>query len=241
MVSLVNFSNNFKKKQQDNLSFNSKYYVFSKGFFNKKVILYKFSDVLDTELNYKNTLFRIIPAGEFEYKNKLKDILKMLDVKSLNSVFQFNCKKLIDLFSKFKQESLSNNENSKVILNNKIPINFDDNVLFLHMQSGKFLNFKKKKQDSEVFLYLSSEPSTNTIFRIRPAFSYQIENATNLFFHLSICIACGNKASTHEMCLVNNNFVVNSLPTSKILIEKIQENIENPIKCKNYYLFSEIV
>ena len=76
---------------------------------------------------------------------------------------------------------------------------------FFTLQPGKFLKFTKKNEDTEINLYLSNEPSTYTIFRIRPAFSYQIENATNLFFHLSISIACGNKSSTHEMCLVRND------------------------------------
>ncbi len=193
-VSISNRNNNDLK------SFLGKSFIFSKGFFNKKLILYQFSDVLDTELNYNNTLFRIIPAGEYEFKNKLKQINK-----SINATDENECKKLIDYFSKFKQESSSNNENFKMNLEKKTPINFDDNIQFLHMQSGKFLKFKKKSDDKENYLYLSKEPSNDTIFRIRPAFSYQIENATNLFYHLSICIACGNKASTHEMCLIRSN------------------------------------
>ena len=189
-----------QKKNEELNYFLGKSFIFSKGFFNKKLVLYEFSDILDVELNYKNTLFRIIHAGEYEYKNKLKQ-----NIKEINAEDDENCKHICDLFSKFKQESLSNNENFKFNLENKSPINFDDSIQFLHMQSGKFLKFTKKNEDTEVHLYLSNEPSTDTIFRIRPAFSYQIENATNLFFNLSISIACGNKSSVHEMCLNGNN------------------------------------
>ena len=213
------------KKNNDLNSFLGKSFIFSKGFFNKKLILYQFSDVLDTELNYNNTLFRIIPAGEYEFKNKLKQINK-----SINASDENDCKKLIDYFSKFKQESSSNNENFKINLEKKTPINFDDNIQFLHMQSGKFLKFKKKTDDTEIYLYLSKEPSNDTIFRIRPAFSYQIENATNLFYHLSICIACGNKASSHEMCLIRNNATKVTSDSEKIAVSNQKNEKNNIIK-----------
>ena len=120
------------RKNEEMNNFLVKSFIFSKGLFNNKLVLYEFSDTLDIELNYKNTLFRIIPAGEYEFKNKLKK-----NIKTINANDDENCKKIIDLFSKYKQESLSNNENFKVNLEKKTPINFDDNIQFFHIATRK--------------------------------------------------------------------------------------------------------
>jgi hypothetical protein len=89
--------------------------------------------------------------------------------------------------------------------NNKV--NFNDCVQFMHIKSGKFLEYKSNNKNLKTYIQLTNNMSPRTIFRFMPAFNYQSETSTNVFFDLTIKIACGDKKARREKFIVNENII----------------------------------
>jgi hypothetical protein len=195
-----------KKSKQADMSNHS--FIFSKGVFSENLIFYKFNSDQDFEINYKNTLFRIIPVAEYDSKAKFEKNVKQLK-KEETSAENVYIDKQTDIYMKYKQEILSNHEHFTNLIGKKMLINFDDNVQLLHMQTGKFLKYKKNRYNLKHFLVLSSQPCSHTIFRIKPGFMYQTESSTNIYYNLSINLACGDKKSNREIYIANNAYKLN--------------------------------
>ena len=83
---------------------------------------------------------------------------------------------------------------------------------FLHIKSGKFLSFRNHDEQLKTYIELTEKASKNTIFRFTSAFDYQTENSTNVYFNMSIQIACGEKNTRNEKYINNikNNVTINS-------------------------------
>jgi hypothetical protein len=199
-----------KIKSKKFQNFSERTYLFTKGCFSNQCIFYKYTDVQDILLNYKNSLFRIIPSGEYESKAKLKKCIKNIFKSTKDDHMKdINYNHSKDLFAKYKQEILTNHENFLKTITKRSPINFEDNVHLVHLATGKFLKFKKNPEDLKIYLKLSKQPCRHTVFRIKPGFNYQTEYSTNVFYNLTINIACGDKITNREMYLSNPNIKMN--------------------------------
>ena len=122
----------------------------------------------------------------------LKNEILMYDTLSINNQL------VLDAYIKFKQEIKSNHEQStKAMRKDNNKVNFGDSVQFLHIKSGKFLSFKKRDEQLKTYIELTDKVSKNTIFRFTTAFDYQTENSTNVYFDMTLQIACGEKNTTN--------------------------------------------
>lgn len=211
-------------------SFSERTYLFTKGCFSNQCIFYKYSDIQDILLNYKNSLFRVIPSGEYESKAKLKKCIKNISKsKKEEQMKEINYNNSKDLFAKYKQEILTNHENFLKTITKRSPLNFDDSVHLVHISTGKFLKFKKNPEDLKIYLKLSKQPCKHTVFRIKPGFNYQTEFSTNVFYNLTINIACGDKITNREMYLSNPNLKMNKQYSNFLELFNETNNKENTL------------
>ena len=103
-------------------------------------------------------------------------------------------------YTRFKQEIQTNHDKSLNLMkkdNNKV--NFNDCVQFMHIKSGKFLEYKSKNKNLKTYIQLTNNMFPRTIFRFLPAFNYQSETSTNVFYDLTLQIACGDKKARREI------------------------------------------
>lgn len=183
------------KRKEDNVKYlESRNFLYSHGVFNEFCYLYPFKDI---QKYYFNTLFLILPSCEYDSMLKFKYLIKRLKNEILmEDNPSINSSQIEDFFNKFKQEIQANHKESIKLMNNKI--NFGDCVQFLHIRSGKFLSFKKHDEYLKTYIELTEKMSKNTIFRFTPAFQYQERNSTNVYFQLTLRIACGEKRTKNE-------------------------------------------
>ena len=178
----------------------SKYFTFSKGYFDQDLILYNFQDTNDIEVNYQNCLFQIIPKSEYLFQRKLQKITDKLKsirlVKDLNE-FDFNEQK--DVYMKYKQEMKSNHENFRQLINSRKKIDSEDCVQLIHLATGKYVMFKEDPKSLKIYLALTEENSRRTNFRIKLGFNYQSENSTRVFSNTSICLICGDNPNGKQI------------------------------------------
>jgi len=182
-------------RKEDNVKYlESRNFLYSHGVFNEFCYLYPFKDI---KKYYFNTLFLILPSCEYDSMLKFKYLIKRLKNEILmEDNPSINSSQIEDFFIKFKQEIEANHKESVKLMNNKI--NFGDCVQFLHIRSGKFLSFKKHEEYLKTYIELTEKMSKNTIFRFTPAFQYQERNSTNVYFQLTLRIACGEKRTKNE-------------------------------------------
>ena len=196
----------FREKKENIIDFlTTRFFLYTHGIFNEFCYLYNFKDKNDIKYNYFNTLFMILPSCEYDAMAKFKNLIKelkneiLMDENPTVNNFQIS-----DSFQKFKQEIEANIKKSAKSMNiesNKV--NFNDCVQFLHIKTGKFLCYKTYDQYLKTYVELTEHMSKNTIFRFRPAYVYQVENSTNVFFDLTIQIACGEKKTGNEKFISN--------------------------------------
>ena len=182
--------------------FTSRDFLYTNGVFNEYCFYYRFKNKQDIKDNYINTLFLVLPAFEFDSMNNLRQMIKKIQ-RNLNEASE---QQIIDYYKRFKQEIQTNHDKSINLMkpeNNKL--NYNDCVQFLHLKSGKFLEYKSNSKNLKTYIQLSNNMSQRTIFRFIPAFNYQSETSTNVFFYLAIQIACGDKKSIREKFIVNEN------------------------------------
>ena len=202
----IQYTNYFKKKKEDFLDFlTSRFFLYTHGVFNEFCYLYNFKDKDDLKYNYFNTLFMILPSCEYEamakFKNLIKDLKNEILMDEDPTVNNFQ---ILDFYIKFKQEIQTNlKKSSKLMQNDNNKINFNDCVQFLHIRTGKFLSYKTYDEYLKSYVELTDNMSKNTIFRFTPAYVYQMENSTTVFFDLTIQIACGEKKTGNEKFISN--------------------------------------
>ena len=179
----------FRQKKENIYDFlTSRFFLYAHGIFNEFCYLYNFKDKNDIKYNYFNTLFMILPSCEYDAMAKLKNLTKdlkneiLMDENPTISNFQ-----IIDFYTKFKQEIESNlKKSAKLMKTESNKVNFNDCVQFLHIRTGKFLSYRTYDEYLKTYVELTDNMSKNTIFRFTPAYVYQVENSTNVFFDLTI-------------------------------------------------------
>ena len=198
-----NLSNN---KKEDYIDFiKSGNFLYSNGVFNEFCYLYSFKNKKDIQNNFFNTLFLVLPPCEYDSMLKFKHLIKSLKNEILmDDSPTINNLQIEDLYIKFKQEIQTNHEQSVKLMREKNNrVNFNDCVQFLHIKTGKFLSFKKHDDHLKTYIELTEKVSKNTIFRFTPAYQYQAANSTNVYFDLTIQIACGEKRTRKEKYVSN--------------------------------------
>ena len=196
----------FRQKKENIYDFlTSRFFLYAHGIFNEFCYLYNFKDKNDIKYNYFNTLFMILPSCEYDAMAKFKNLIKdlkneiLMDENPTISNFQ-----IIDFYTKFKQEIESNlKKSAKLMKTESNKVNFNDCVQFLHIRTGKFLSYRTYDEYLKTYVELTDNMSKNTIFRFTPAYVYQVENSTNVFFDLTIQIACGEKKTGNEKFISN--------------------------------------
>ena len=196
----------------------NKSFIFTKGFLEHNLVFYEFKDLKDIETNYNYTLFKIVPSGSYDVKEKLIKSLSKLNsmlhtsynLKG-NSTDVINFKNENDLFVKYKQEIISNQTNYNNYIINNIPLRFEDNIHLQHITTGKFLCFYKDPKDLNTYLRLIDQPTKNTIFRVKSGYNYQTETGNIVTYNMSISIACGDNIANKEKFFGNSKFQLNEL------------------------------
>ena len=195
-----------KQKKGDIFDFLTKrYYLYAHGIFNEFCYLYNFKDKNDIKYNYFNTLFMILPSCEYDAMAKFKSLIKDLKNELLmDENPTINNFQILDFYVKFKQEIQANlKQSAKLMKTDSNKVNFNDCVQFLHIRTGKFLSYRTYDEYLKTYVELTDKMSKNTIFRFTPAYVYQVENSTNVFFDLTIQIACGDKKTGNEKFISN--------------------------------------
>ena len=130
-----------------------------------------------------------------------------------NNIKGVTISKSHNINQKKESSKLNSKENNKV--------NFNDCVQFLHLRTGKFLSYRTYDEYLKTYIELTDNMSKNTIFRFTPAFVYQTENSTNVFFDLTIQIACGEKKTRNE------KFISNIRSYKEDIFKKNKSNTKN--------------
>ena len=253
----IQYINYFKQKKENFLDFlTSRFFLYTHGIFNEFCYLYNFKDKNDLKYNYFNTLFMILPSCEYEAMAKFKNLIK--DLKNdilMDENPKVNNFQILDFYIKLKQEIQTNIKKSAKLMkkeNNKV--NFNDCVQFLHIRTGKFLSYKTYDEHLKSYVELTDNMSKNTIFRFTPAYAYQVENSTTVFFDLTIQIACGEKKTGNEKFISNiksykktlfkgnkaiefGKRLLNWGLKKKLLFSCTDERTENLKKCINNIFF----
>ena len=201
----------------------SREFLYSQGVFNEFCFFHNFKDKTELKYNYYNTLFLVLPKGEYESMSKLRALKKKLKKEILvDDDLDIDRQQIINSYSKFKQEIFSNQEFAIKILNSKDKfVNFNDSVQFMHIKSGKFLEYKKNSESFKIHIQLTDTLSENTIFHFIPAFNYQGENSAKVMINLILKIACGEKQFSQE----NEKFLSKRQNISKSVIPNLNSNI----------------
>ena len=218
----ADFEKRFNQNNKDNFVsyLTSKEFLFTHGVFNEYCFLHKFQNAEELRNNYLNTAFIVLPAFEYESMDNLNQLIKKIKKKGFDDESEnetINEKKLLDNYIKFKQELQTNHDISlKLMKKDNNIVNYYDCFQLMHLKSGNFLEYKRNNKDLNTYIQLSSSMSKRTLFRFIPSFEYQTENSTNVFFFLSVQIACGEKRNNEEKYM-----------SCKKMLKQKQNNQEN--------------
>ena len=70
-------SNNEESQKEEDIFLNSEF-LYSQGVFNEYSFFYKFRDITDLKYNYYNSLFLVLPKGDFDSLTKLRALKRQL-------------------------------------------------------------------------------------------------------------------------------------------------------------------
>ena len=230
-------SNNEEPKKEEDIFLTSEF-LYSQGVFNEYSFFYKFKDITELKYNYYNSLFLVLPKGDFDSLTKLRALKRQLKNEYIiDNEMDIDRQQIIDTYTKFKQEIYTNQQYSIKILTTKDNyVNFNDCVRFMHIKSGKFLEYNQDPETLKLHICLTETPSENTIFRFVPAFNYQGENSAKVMNNLILKIACGSNiiTSSHEKFISKRE----KLNVNRSIIKSIhpeEEKNSNNDKNKNIY------
>ena len=234
-----NFYNSMSQNTSDNIMdyLTSKEFLYTHGVFNEYCYLHRFKTIEDFRNGYLNTAFIILPAFEFESMDNLNKLIKKAQKTGISEVSEtgeVTQEHLYDNFIKFQQEILTNHDKTlKLMKKGNNRVNYYDCFQLMHLKSGNFLEFKRNNKDLKTYIQLTSSMSKRTLFRFIPSFSYQTENSTDVFFFLSLQIACGEKNNDKEKFMgcrsdkhENTSFIQRSILDSL----RVQDDPKNEIK-----------
>ena len=201
----------------------SREFLYSQGVFNEFCFFHNFKDKNELKYNYYNTLFLVLPKGEYESITKLRTLQKRLKKEILiDDDLEIRRQQINMYYEKFKQEIYSNQEYAiKTLTSKEKFVNYNDSVQFMHIKSGKILEFKKNNESLKIHIQLSDTFSENTIFHFIPAFNYQGENSAKVMINVVVKIACGEKQFSTE----NEKYLSKREQINKSLIEGLNSNI----------------
>ena len=167
-----------KPEPEDNIFLSSEF-LYSQGVFNEYSFFHNFKDNNDLKYNYYNSLFLVLPKGDFDSLTKLRALKRQLKNEYIiDNDMDIDHQQIIDTYTKFKNEIYTNQQYSIKILTTKDNyVNFNDCIRFMHIKSGKFLEYKKNSESFKIHIQLTDTLSENTIFHFIPAFNYQGENS----------------------------------------------------------------
>ena len=230
-----------KPEPEDNIFLSSEF-LYSQGVFNEYSFFYHFKDKNDLKYNYYNSLFLVLPKGEFDALSRLKALKRQLKNEYIiNKDMDIDNHQISDIFGKFKNEIFTNNKYFiKSITTKDNYINFYDCVIFMHIKSGKFLEYKQDPESLKIYICLTDTPSENTIFRFVPAFNYQGENSATVMDNLILKIACGNNiisGDNEKFISKKENIKINKNTEKNVNIEEKKEKKKVPHLNKNILIF----
>ena len=168
-------------------------FLYSQGVFNEYSFFHNFKDETDLKHNYYNSLFLVLPKGEYDSFTKLRALKRQLKNEYIiDNYMDIDHQQINDTFLKFKQEIITNQKYSLELLKTKENyVNFNDCIQFMHIKSGKFLEYNQDPETLKIYICLTETPSDRTTFRFVPAFNYQGENSAKVMNDLILKIACG--------------------------------------------------
>ena len=233
---IINLDQLEPKKEED--LFMSSEFLYSQGVFNEYSFFYQFKDINSLKYNYYNSLFLVLPKGDFDLLAKLKALKRQLKNEYIiDNDMDIDRQQIIDTYTKFKQEIYTNQQYSiKTLTSKDNYVNFNDCISFMHIKSGKFLEYKQDPKTLKIYICLTETPSENTIFRLVPAYIYQGENSAKVMNNLVLKIACGGNVlsglnekfiSKREKLDLLNQSMMKSLNPAK------EENNKNNILSSN--------
>ena len=205
-------------------------FLYSQGVFNEYSFFHNFKDNNDLKYNYYNSLFLVLPKGEFDALNKLRNLRRQLKNEYIiDNDMDIDHQQIIDTYTKFKNEIYTNQQYSiKLLTTIDNYVNFNDCVRFMHIKSGKFLEYKQDPETLKIYICLTDTPSENTIFRFIPAFNYQGENSAKVMNNLILKIACGgNLISNDNEKFISKREKLNNLNQSMMKNMKVEEEEKN--------------
>ena len=114
-------------------------FLYSQGVFNEYSFFHNFKDNNDLKYNYYNSLFLVLPKGEFDALNKLRNLRRQLKNEYIiDNDMDIDHQQIIDTYTKFKNEIYTNQQYSiKLLTTIDNYVNFNDCVRFVHIKSGK--------------------------------------------------------------------------------------------------------
>ena len=226
------------KKAKVSDIFTTSEFLYSQGVFNEYCFFYNFKNKNDIKYNYYNSLFLVLPKGDYDSLTKLRSLKRQLKNEYfLEDEKDIDHQQIIDTYIKFKQEIYTNQQYSIKLLTSKDNyVNFNDCVQFLHIKSGKFLEFKKNPETLRIYIRLTETLSENTIFRFIPAYPYQGENSAKVMINLILKIACGeNMLSGDNEKFINKKEKINK--NTSIIRNTLDKNKSNKKDSINQKIF----
>ena len=225
---IIEISDN-EAKEEENFFITSEF-LYSQGVFNEYSFFYNFKNINNLKYNYYNSLFLVLPKGEYDSLTKLRALKRQLKNEYIiDRNMDIDHQQIIDTYTKFKQEIYTNQQYSIKLLKSKENyVNFNDCIRFMHIKSGKFLEYKQDPETLIIYICLTETPSENTIFRFVPAFNYQGENSAKVMDNLILKIACGGNILSG----VNEKFISKKekLKLNQSIIQKSINADENKNK-----------
>ena len=226
--------NSEESRKNDDIFLSSEF-LYSQGVFNEYSFFHSFKDINAFKQNYYNSLFLVLPKGDYDTLTKLRALKRQLKNEYLvdNSMDQYQ-QQITDLFTKFNQEIYTNQQYAIKLLTSKDNyVNFGDCIRFMHIKSGKFLEYKQDQETLKIYICLTETPSENSIFRFVPAFNYQGVNFPKVVNNLILKIACGDNIISG----VNEKFI--SKRENLNINQSIMKNINDEEQKENQVLTSK--
>ena len=95
-------------------------FLYSQGVFNEYSFFHQFKDHNDLKYNYFNSLFLVLPKGEFDALSKLRNFKRQLKNEYIiDNDMDIDHQQIIDIYTKFKNEIYTNQQYSIKLLTTK--------------------------------------------------------------------------------------------------------------------------
>ena len=237
----INNQTENESKQEKDIFLTSEF-LYSQGVFNEYSFFHIFKEMINLKHDYYNSLFLVLPKGEYDSFTKLRALKRQLKNEYIIDDYNdLDRQQINDTFLKFKQEIYTNQKYSiKLLTSKKNYVNFDDCVQFMHIKSGKFLEYNQDPETLKIYICLTETPSERTTFRFVPAFNYQGVNSTRVMNNLVLKIACGGNIISGS----NEKFICKRehMNLNNVINEEQKNNIKNLNRSqRNFMIFRQLL